>query len=58
MAQQTKGLCKYCGKEYTRGGMLRHLAACKERKAVLDQEDGKRKCGYFELVVYGKYAVL
>lgn len=58
MAQQTKGLCKYCGKEYTRGGMLRHLAACRERKAVLDQEDGKRKCGYFELVVYGKYAVL
>lgn len=55
MAQQTKGLCKYCGKEYTRGGMLRHLAACKERKAALDQEDGKRKCGYFELVVYGKY---
>lgn len=55
MAQQTRGLCKYCGKEYTRGGMLRHLAACKERKAALEKEDGKRKCGYFELVLCGKY---
>ena len=32
MATQTKGFCKYCGKEYTKGGMLRHLAACKKRK--------------------------
>lgn len=55
MAQQSRGLCKYCGKEYTRGGMLRHLAACKERKLVLDGQTGKRRCGYFELVICGKY---
>lgn len=55
MAHQTRGFCKYCGKEYTRGGMLRHLAACKERKAVIEKENGKRRCGYFELVLCGKY---
>ena len=43
---QTKGICKYCGKEYTRGGMLRHLAACKTREAVLADEKTKTKCGW------------
>lgn len=43
---QTKGFCKYCGKEYTRSGMLRHLGACKERKNKLAMETGKRKCKY------------
>ena len=37
MGTQTKGFCKYCGKEYTRSGMLRHLEACKERKSKLVQ---------------------
>lgn len=31
MAVQTKGFCKYCGNEYTKAGMLRHLSACKKR---------------------------
>ena len=43
MANQTKGFCKYCGKEYTKGGMLRHLPACKARKAVLEAEKVKNK---------------
>lgn len=51
MAKQTKGFCKYCGKEYTRAGMIKHLATCKEREAVL--ADAKEK--YFELVLCGKY---
>lgn len=55
MAKQTKGYCKYCGKEYTRGGMLRHLNACKGRAEALAEEKGKRKCGYYELVLSGKY---
>ena len=46
---QSKGICKYCGKEYTRGGMLRHLAACKTKKAVLADEKAKTKCGYFQI---------
>ena len=38
MAVQNKGFCKYCGKEYTRAGMLRHLQACKERKNSLSKK--------------------
>ncbi len=55
MATQTKGFCKYCGKEYTKGGMLRHLATCKKRKVRLDLETGKTKGGYFEVVISAKY---
>lgn len=55
MAKQTKGFCKYCGKEYTKGGMLRHLASCQKRKARLDRETGKTKCGYFQVEIYGRY---
>lgn len=32
MAKQSKGYCKYYGKEYTKGGMLRHLASCKKEQ--------------------------
>ena len=56
MAEQTKGLCKYCGKEYTKGGMLRHLPACKKRKEKLESEKGKRKCSYFQIVIMAKYS--
>ncbi len=56
MATQTKGFCKYCGKEYTKGGMLRHLAACKKRKDKLESEKGKRKCGYFQIVIMARYS--
>ena len=55
MAVQTRGFCKYCGKEYTKGGMLRHLAACKKRALVLEKENLKRKCRYFQIVISGKY---
>ncbi len=55
MATQTKGFCKYCGKEYTKGGMLRHLSACSKRKIRLTSERGKRRCRYFEIVIWDKY---
>lgn len=55
MAVQTKGFCKYCGKEYTRSGMLRHLEACKSRKIKLESETKKRRCRYFQIVITGKY---
>lgn len=54
MAKQTNGLCKYCGNKYARSGMLRHLAACSERKAALQKETGSRRSGYYELLVEGK----
>ncbi len=53
MAKQTRGFCKYCGKEYTRTGMVKHLIACKEKAAVFEQ--AKEKAVYYELVLYGKY---
>ena len=49
MAEQTKGLCKYCGKEYTKGGMLRHLPACKKRKEKLESEKEKENVAIFRL---------
>lgn len=55
MRKQTKGKCKYCGKDYTKSYMLRHLADCKERKASIAAEIGTKKCGYFELVISSKY---
>lgn len=53
MAKQTKGYCKYCAKEYTRTGIVKHLVSCKERKAKL--EDLKEEVSYYELMLYGKY---
>lgn len=55
MARQSKGFCKYCGKEYTRGGMYRHMIKCAERKKALDEETGSRACGYFQILLYAKY---
>jgi len=31
---QSRGACAYCGKEFTRGGMTKHLAACPARAAT------------------------
>ncbi len=55
MAKQTKGKCKFCGKEYTKGYMVRHLTSCKERRSALEAETGKRTCGYYELVITARY---
>lgn len=56
MAKQTKGKCKYCGKEYTRGYMINHLSSCKERMARIAEEAGSGRCGYFELIISGRYS--
>lgn len=55
MAKQSKGYCKYCGKEYTKGGMLKHLATCKIRQERLKEESDKTECGYFQILIFGKY---
>lgn len=56
MAKQSKGYCKFCGKEYTRGGMLRHLASCPKRAERENSENTKSRCGYFQIVIAGKYS--
>jgi len=55
MGAQSKGKCKYCGKEYAKGYMLRHLQSCKVRKEILEKKASSKKCGYFMLAIYGKY---
>lgn len=37
MAKSTKGYCKYCGKEYTRTGMSKHLKACKKKIGIYEK---------------------
>lgn len=56
MSQRTKGKCKYCGKEYTMSYMNKHLGTCKERQKRLEEETGKKKCGYFQLAICSKYS--
>jgi len=47
--KQTRGKCNYCGREMTRGGMVRHLASCSRRQEMIeasDQESGKEQALY------------
>ena len=38
-----KGQCTFCGKDYSKGGMSRHLAACKARQQAIDEADQAAK---------------
>ena len=55
MAERTRGFCKYCGKDYTKSGMIRHFMSCGERKKYLEAEHGTKSCGYFLVVISDKY---
>lgn len=39
--KQSRGTCQYCGNEYAKGGMIRHLRACSEREAVIAAAEEK-----------------
>ena len=39
--KQSRGKCGYCGREYTKGGMLRHLSACRQRNEIVTATDRK-----------------
>ncbi len=43
MAQrkQSRGRCSYCGNEYAKGGMIRHLRACPERENAIAAAEEK-----------------
>lgn len=51
MAKSTRGYCKYCGKEYTRTGMVKHLKTCKKRLSLCENTVQTDK--YYELLLYG-----
>jgi hypothetical protein len=38
--ERSRGACAYCGREFTRGGMARHLGACEKRKEAVAAADG------------------
>ena len=48
MSEKSKGFCKYCRKEYTKGGMLRHLDTCKKEKKVLKKKIKEVSRGIFK----------
>lgn len=41
--KQSRGACAFCGKDYTAGGMSKHLAACAERKQAVEKADASRR---------------
>lgn len=53
MGKSTRGYCKYCSKEYTRTGMVKHLQTCKRRVDLYEKATETEK--YFELLLYGAY---
>lgn len=55
MGKQSRGRCRYCQVEYTKTGMIRHVAACKERIKEWEKSKSTKQCGYFTLTVTGKY---
>jgi hypothetical protein len=45
---QSRGTCTYCGQEYSRSGMSRHLASCTERTAAwVEKPDGSDRRLYY-----------
>ena len=40
--KQTRGNCGYCGREFTKGSMLRHLPTCERRADIVAESDRKR----------------
>ncbi len=55
MATRSKGMCRFCGKEYTASGMMKHISSCKHRNNWLEQESSKKQAGYFTIAVKGTY---
>lgn len=55
MVKQTKGRCRFCAKEFTRAGIIRHLDSCKSRAEKQGSGDKDRTAGYFELMITDRY---
>ena len=57
-AKQTKGKCAFCGKEFAKSGMGKHLDACPEfnAKTRASNENSDAKQTLTRLVVQGKYS--
>jgi hypothetical protein len=55
--KQNRGTCAFCGKDYTRGGMKKHLAACDDRKKAIQEADASKRKSQplYHLIVYDAY---
>ena len=55
--KQNRGACAFCGKDYTRGGMEKHLAACSDRKKAIQKADASKRKSQplYHLVVYDAF---
>jgi hypothetical protein len=51
----TKANCRYCGKEYAKPSMIRHLASCKGRQSTWINTNSNKTEGYFSISVEGLY---
>lgn len=40
--KQTRGNCGYCGRDFTKGSMLKHLPTCGRRVEIVSESDRKR----------------
>lgn len=48
---KNSGQCNYCGKTYTKSGILKHIKSCKERQAILHKNDNGLVKNYFHLKI-------
>lgn len=55
MRKQSKGHCRYCQAEYTKAGMIKHIAACKERSKELEKNTSVKQSGYFTISITAKH---
>ncbi len=57
-AKQTKGKCAFCGKEFAKSGMGKHLDACVEFSNAIRTSNGdsKAKQSFYRLSIQGAYA--
>lgn len=55
--EQSKGVCFFCEREMTKGGMRRHLASCKERQQLTEQKNAgdHQLQNLYHLQVYDPY---
>jgi len=52
--KQTKGKCSFCGKEFAKSGMTRHLKTCTARQEVIANKKGKQEI-LFHVQVQGQW---
>lgn len=55
--KQSKGVCFFCKRERTKGGMRRHLSSCKDRQQLTEEKkEGARQVqNLYHLQVYDPY---